>query len=94
MRVEIYAGDHVPAWYHVIVDGLGMLVDLAPMGGILADPLVTTVIWDDGARDQRGFAGVVIRRDTNAVSTQNIGDYSVVEPYVKAFLARKAELNA
>lgn len=92
MRVLISAeGDHSPKDHqYMVVDNHGILIDLSKVDGNLIDPTISRVEWGmraDGNVQREG--GVIVRRDGGQ---QKFWDKAVLEPYLEAYYARRAEL--
>ena len=90
MRVVILAGDHDPRWMtYIAVDNHGTLVDLSNVKGPLADASIQRTEWRPGVDNVE--YGSIYYRDGHV---QTFHDRSVVDPYIAAFRARVAELQA
>ncbi len=93
MRVLISAeGDHEPAGHHLMsVDGHQFLIDLSGVRGGLVDPSILRIDWGPtvlGAETRDG--GQITRRDG---SKATFWDRAALEPYLKAWRARRDELK-
>lgn len=93
MRISITNGaGNDPPHHYMVVDGVGMLVDLAGVSGSLVDPSIASVTWgpvlNNGAARE---AGVITRQDG---SLRSFFDKAALKPYLAAYEARKAELLA
>lgn len=98
MRVLISAdgssmdGDGVSIPHLVVVDNHLLPMDLSGVVGTLVDPTIARVTWGlqiDGTETREG--GAIFRRDG---SRQLFWDKALLQPYLDAFEARKAELLA
>lgn len=83
------AGARVPHW--MVVDNHGLLLDLSGVLGNLVDPTITAVTWGlqrDGNDLREG--GTIVRQDGHR---QAFWDRGLIEPYLKAWKAKKAEIE-
>lgn len=94
MRVLISAeGAHEPAGQHyMVVDNHGFLIDLAGVRGTLVDPTILRAEWGPvmtpgGPRE----GGVIVRKDG---SKQPFSNRDLLKPYLDAWRARRAALDA
>lgn len=91
MRVLISAeGAHEPPHHYMAVDNHGFLIDLSQVAGSLVDPTITKVEWGTrvlGTEVRDG--GVIIRKDG---SNRVFWDRAALEPYLKAWRAKRDEL--
>lgn len=94
MRVLISAeGQHDPAGCHyMVVDGYGFLIDLSRVQGTLHDPTIARAEWGPAVHEgQAREFGHIVQRDGH---TRSFFDKGLLTPYLNAFAARKAELEA
>lgn len=94
MRVLISGiGDHDPKDHHyMLVENHGFLIDLRGVKGTLVDPAITQVEWDVLHKNgERREGGVITRRDG---TKQTFFDKALIQPYIDAWKAKKAQLEA
>jgi hypothetical protein len=85
-------GRHDPVGtVYMSVNAHGFLIDLSAVPGDLVDPAILRVEWGrQVVRGEAGEAGRIIRRGESRV--QVFHDRQLIEPYLAAWRARKAEL--
>lgn len=89
--IEIINSDgNDPPWPFMIVERVGLHVNLAPVQGQLFDPTVARLTW--GHKHPQGdiFGLVILKNGTQ----RTFWDGTLMEPYVKAYKLRKTELDA
>lgn len=87
-------GEHDPPHCHMVVDGVGVLVDLSDLAGPLTDPLVTKIEWGPFGKDFTQAGRISRRSQNNATSLIEVKDFSNLEilgPYLAAYQKRLAE---
>lgn len=88
-QIHIINGDHEPPLPFVIVDRMGLHVDLTGIGE-LWDPTVAEIIWGLRDNDRRPYGVVKLKNGTG----RRFGNANLMLPYLRAWKVRKAEEDA
>jgi len=89
MRLQITQGDHVPNLPFMVLDGRGFLIDLSKVSGNLWDPTIALVEWGMTSTGEEG--GRIVLKDGTG---RRFSDRTLLDPYLKAWQAKRAELDA
>jgi hypothetical protein len=90
-QIKIINGDHVPNWPFVIVDAVGMHVDLSEVRGELWADNVARIEWGlVDAANGKTFGRVILKNGQG----RKFFDPMLMQPYLAAYMTRWLEEKA
>jgi hypothetical protein len=90
-KVTIISGDHIPPIPYMIVDNVGMQVDLSGVKGELWGPTVARVEYGMTQQPSGKIFGRVVLKNGQG---RTFWDPSLIQPYLAAYITRWTEEKA